>query len=370
MKVTCSRPDLQSAFQLVSSVISARTIRPVHQNVKMEVIDAELQLVATDGDVDIRITVDNANIQEAGSLLLPSQKVNGILRESVDESLTIESADGGAAITGSDSRFMILSEPPEEFPDIAHAKQDVSFEIVAADLARMIGKTMFAAAQDTTRYSLNGVLFTLREDVLVLVATDGRRMAKIEGKIPTLVKEFTDVIVPTKALVEVSRVMHGDENMVKVTVEQREITFSCGPNTISARSVAGTFPRYEDAIPVDCDKKAEINTAQLMSGVRRAALLTSIEARMVKFTFADGALVLNSSSREAGEATIKVPADFGFDDIEIAFNPVFIEDMLRVADGDTVSMEMKSKNSQALIRAGEKYIYVVMPVILPEQGQI
>ena len=366
MKVTCSRADLQGAFNLASSVISARTIRPIHQNVKMEVKDSELQLVATDGDVDIRITVDNAAIKESGSLLLPSQRVGGILRESVEEELTIETAEGGAAITGSDSRFMVLSEPPEEFPDVAHAREEVSFEMEAGHLARIINKTIFAAAQDTTRYSLNGVLFTFRKGNLVLVATDGRRMAKIEKKVSKLLKEFTDVIVPTKALAEVSRIMHEGEKTVKVTVEQREITFVCGPNTVVARSVAGTFPRFEDAIPTDCDKRAEINTAQLVSGVRRAALLTSLESRMVKFLFADGKLVLNSSSREAGEATITIVADFSFDGIEIAFNPIFIEEMLRATEAETVVMEMKSKNSQALLRAGENYIYVVMPVILPE----
>jgi len=366
MKVTCSRAELQSAFQLASSVISARTIRPVHQNVKMEVEGSELQLIATDGDVDIRITVDNADIKESGSLLLPSQRVGGILRESVDEELTIESAESGATITGADSRFMIFAEAPEEFPDVARPKENVSFEIPAPELADMIAKTTFAAAQDTTRYSLNGVLFTLRKDRLVLVATDGRRMAKIERKVSKLVQEFADVIVPTKALAEVARIMHADDTKINVTVEQREITFACGPNTVAARSVAGTFPCFEDAIPTDCDKKAEINTMQLMSAVRRAALLTSLEARMVKFTFVDGSLVLKSSSREAGEAEITIPADFGFDGIEIAFNPVFIEDMLRVAGGETVTMEMKSRNSQALIRAGDNYIYVVMPVILPE----
>jgi len=366
MKITCNRGRLQTAFQLAASVINSRTIRPVHQNVKMEAAKSALQLVATDGDVDIRVAVSEAEVKESGGVLLPASRVAGILRESSDEQLTIETAEGGAVITGGDSRFRILSEPPDEFPDVASIGKDISFEISAESLIGMIAKTMFAAAQDTTRYSLNGVLFTKKGKNLVLVATDGRRMAKVERKPTKFHNDFADVIVPTKALGEVIRLLQGYEEEVCVSLNVREATFSCGGNSVSARAVAGTFPRFEDAIPVDCDKKAELATAQLLSGVKRAALLTSLDARMVKFTFADRTLVLTSSSVDTGEATITIAADVAFPDMEIAFNPVFIEDVLRVAEGDTITMEMKSKNSQAVIQAGSNYLYVVMPVILPE----
>jgi len=188
MKVVCSRGELLSAFQLAASVISSRTIRPIHQNVKMDVVGNSVQLVATDGDVDIRVVVSEASINETGAVLLPASRVSGILRESLDEEIHIESTEGGSVLTGADSRFRVLSEAAEEYPEVAKGDGEASFDIPADVLSDMIGKAIFAAAQDTTRYSLNGVLFSSRQKDLILVATDGRRMAKIQRKLPQLTK--------------------------------------------------------------------------------------------------------------------------------------------------------------------------------------
>jgi len=366
MKVICNRAELQTAFQLAASVISSRTIRPIHQNVKMEVEGSAVHLIATDGDVDIRVLVNEAAVKEPGVVLLPSVRIAGILRESSDEEITVETVEGGSLILGADSRFKILAEPPDEFPEVGKLQDSVSFEITGDILKDMILKTAFAAAQDTTRYSLNGVLFTLKQKNLVMVATDGRRMAKVERKLPKIIKKFDDIIVPTKALNEVGRVMPSADETVSVSISEREIIFSSGQNLVAARAVSGTFPRYEDAIPTDCDKKAELHAQQLLSAVRRAALLTAIDARMVKFSFADGKVTLSSSSVEAGEATITVGADMNFESLEIAFNPNFVEEVLRVAEGDVITLEMKSRNTQAIARSGANYLYVIMPVILPE----
>jgi len=366
MKIVCSCKVLQKAFQLAASVISSRTIRPIHQNVKMDVVDDAVHLISTDGDIDLRVGVTGAVIKEAGAVLLPASRVAGILRESIGEDIEIGSIDGGAHIVGVDSHFRVLSESPEEYPDVAKVCGEKSFDIAADVLNDMIAKTSFSAAQDTTRYSLNGVLFSSADNNLVLVATDGRRMAKIQRKLPDLTNKFDDIIIPTKALVEVGKIMQGSDSLVGVHVGEREITFVCGSSVVSARAIAGSFPRYEDAIPTDGDKRVEINAVQLLSGVRRSALLTSVDARMVKFAFGPEGLTLSSSSIEAGEATIKIDAKADFDEMAIAFNPSFIEDVLRVTDVETITMVMKSKDSQVLVRAGENYLYVIMPVILPE----
>lgn len=141
-----------------------------------------------------------------------------------------------------------------------------------------------------------------------------------------------------------------------------------GRATLSTNLVDGTFPPYEDVIPRDQDKKITFDRDVLFSGVRRAALLTNEESRGVRLAF-DGKgkrVELTSRAPEMGEAqiTLDISNYDGDDDVEIGFNPSFILEALRVIPDTQVLMELKASNKPGLIRSGQDFTYVVMPVSL------
>ncbi|MCP2732687.1 hypothetical protein NJ959_30095, partial [Symplocastrum sp. BBK-W-15] len=68
---------------------------------------------------------------------------------------------------------------------------------------------------------------------------------------------------------------------------------------------------------------------------------------------------------EMGEAEIKIDlAGYEGDDIEIGFNPAFITDALKVITDPQVIMELKASSKPALLKSGQDFLYVVMPVNL------
>ncbi len=117
-------------------------------------------------------------------------------------------------------------------------------------------------------------------------------------------------------------------------------------------------------IPKDTDKKMTAATADFLSAVRRAALLTTEESRGVKMHFSKTGLVLTSRSPEAGEATINFACKYDGADIEIGFNPAFLTEALRVVDSDEISLEMTAPNRPGLLKGGANFLYVIMPVNL------
>jgi len=77
------------------------------------------------------------------------------------------------------------------------------------------------------------------------------------------------------------------------------------------------------------------------------------------------ALKISSRAPEMGEAEINVEMkSFDGDDIEIGFNPAFIIDALKVLPGEEVMIEMKAPNKPGMIKSGNDFVYVVMPVNL------
>jgi len=105
-------------------------------------------------------------------------------------------------------------------------------------------------------------------------------------------------------------------------------------------------------------------TADFLSAIRRAALLTTEESRGVKMHFSKKGLVLTSRSPEAGEATINFACKYEGSDVEIGFNPAFLTEALRVVDSDEISLEMTAPNRPGLLKGGANFLYVIMPVNL------
>ena len=53
--------------------------------------------------------------------------------------------------------------------------------IAAADLKKLIRRTIFATDVESTRYALGGVLVELIGESIAMVGTDGRRLARMSG---------------------------------------------------------------------------------------------------------------------------------------------------------------------------------------------
>jgi DNA polymerase-3 subunit beta len=375
MKVICNRGALLDALTVTGNVVAARTPKPVLQCVKLTAADDRLTIAATDLEVAIRYSDSQVQVEQGGEALLPADKLRDIVRESMDDTLSIEvgadkeggSAGGGvASIKGQDSLFKIFTQRASDFPPVPDFTGEADFEIPGGQLKQLIGQTLFAAAREQTRYAFNGVLLTAKAKKINLVSTDGRRLAMAKGDLASdkLPKEGGKAIIPTKALVLVDKLIDDPEETVAVQVRENQVIFHTPSATLTSNLVEGQFPPYEDVIPKDADKKMTASTADFLSAIRRAALLTTEESKGVRMHFSKKGLVLTSRSPESGEATVNFPCKFEGADVEIGFNPTFLTDALRVVDSDEVSLELTAANRPGLLKGGANFLYVIMPVNL------
>lgn len=366
MKAICDRGVIVEAMNLMGAVVVSRTPKPVLLCVKLTAGDGGLSLSATDLEVALHLTVNQVDIQQPGTVLVPADKFTAIVRESVDPTLTIESDAESTTIRGADSRFKIFGQPIEEFPPIAPFKGEPDFEINAGSLVDVINKTIFATARETSRYAINGVLLEREAKKITLVATDGRRLAVARTACLTTGKAETSTsIIPTKALNLLMRLLTDPGETVRVKLDGNQAHFTTDTATLTTNLVEGNFPPYKDVVPKDQDKKATFATDALVSGVRRAALLTNEESKGVRFAFGAERLVLSSRAPEMGEAEVTVPVEgFSGEPLEIGFNPQFVVDALKVADAQQVTFEFKAANKPGTLRVGADFLYVVMPVSL------
>jgi DNA polymerase-3 subunit beta len=159
MRVICHREGFLAACQLTSAALPARDVKPILRNLKAIAADGRCTLMATDMEVGIRLDVQGLTIQEPGEAILPAAKLVSILREARDAELSIEADPSACIIRGESLEFEMPSEDPVQFPDLPTFAEDKYHEISAGSLREMIRRTVFAAADETARYSMTGVLW-------------------------------------------------------------------------------------------------------------------------------------------------------------------------------------------------------------------
>lgn len=365
MKVIAQTAALQEALALAGSIVVARTPKPVLQCVKLVAAGKTLTVLSTDLEASCRYQVTAVKIEKEGEALVPAERLGAIVRESTDEEqLTLETDKDACLVRGSAGRFKVFGYDPAEYPAIPEFADKADFQIPAATLATMIGKTLFATAKAHSHYAISGVLCEAGGKKLQLVATDGHRLAQARGTLGKAAAREVTAIVPAKLMALIQRVSGGGEEVLEVRIEENQILIRTARAVLVSALVQGNFPKYADVIPRECTRKAKIKTAAFEHRIRQAALLTNEESRGIRLSFAAEAVTLTSRAPEAGEAEVTCPVAYEGEGMEIAFNPAFLIDALRVAGAEEVSLEMNASNKPAVLKAGSDFLYVLMPVDL------
>jgi DNA polymerase-3 subunit beta len=379
------------AINLVSGAVAARSPKPQLGCVKLVASKSggagELTLSATDAEIALRLSISQVDVQKAGEVLIPADKLRAIVSaEDGEPTLTLESDGEMCSIKGADAHFKVYGYPAADFPPIPEFADVVAGKLdapkakavlthPAGSLSQLVARTLFATARETSRYAINGVLFKRDGKRLEMVATDGRRLALARAPLSGGEKDAKAVscIIPSKGLGMLMKLISQHDEPVQIAITDAQILFSFGTAASPGRAVLvsnlveGSFPPYEDVIPKDQDKKVTFDRDVLASAVRRAALLTNEESRGVRMNFKgkDKLLELSSRAAEVGEAQIRCDlAGYEGDDVEIGFNPTFVTDALKVISEPEVIMELKAGNKPGLIKSGTDFMYVVMPVSL------
>jgi len=370
MKATFEREKLHRAFQLAAAVAAPRSIKPILQNVMLEVEDSAAVLISTDLEIGIRVSVPGFVADKSGSVVLPRESFGKILAESSDETLQLESDGLKLLVRGQHSEFQLPTANPSEFPEVATFQEKQHYEVSARFFREVVRRTVFATDVESTRYALGGVLLEVADNVLAAVATDGRRMTCQEGPVKSVGKragEAPNTIVPTRAMQLVERVISDrgkDEETLLIAARENDVLFHIAGVTVYSSLVEGRFPKWRDVFPQrEGGLKIELTVGPFYAAVRQAAIVTDREHRGVDFGFSSGRVTLAAYGSELGEARIELPCTYEGAEQKITLDPQFLTDFLRVLDpAQTFVFTMFDAQSAAICRTSDGYAYVVMPL--------
>lgn len=364
MKIKISKDTITKGIGKVITSINPRSTLPILSNILIETQkDGKVTITGTDLEIGIINTID-ADVIEEGAITIPAKKFNDIVREVPEKEIEISvTKNNSVSIKSGKSFFKLMGLPKDDFPRFPTIDMDKAFTIKQNILKECISLTAFAISSDETRYVLNGALFIAKKNALKMIATDGRRLAVIEKEVTIPKNVSLEVIIPTKAIHEISKNLHSD-NDIHIVEIGNQLLFLCDDTMIISRLIEGHFPNYEQVIPKEEKIKSVIDRSKFLSTIKRVSLLTSLESQAIKIDLLKGnKMIVSSRSPNLGESKEEIELLNTVDEeITIGFNPAYIIDVLKNIDIDEISFNLISPDKPGVIGGKEGYVYVIMPM--------
>ena len=361
MKVTCSKEKLLEAISKVQGAVSPKTTLPILSNVLLQAEGQSLTLTTTDLDIGIQYTI-SVEVVQPGATTLPAKRLFSIIRELPpgDISIVVDSSHV-AVITSGSACFKIVGLDKSEFPKLPEFPDSRAVELPQELLKEIINKTSYAISHDESRHVLNGLYFLLKSGKAIMVGTDGRRLAFIEKRVNLPKGLEMETIIPAKTLSELAKLLD-DEGLVDVVLAKNQIAFKIPNCILVSRLIEGRFPNYKQVIPDGLEEKINISKEELLSAVRRSALITNDRSNSIKLNFASNNLVITANTPDVGESRESLNIPYEGKEIDIAFNPNFIVDVLKNTDEEEIVFEVTDSVNPGIIRTGSEFLYVIMPM--------
>lgn len=361
MKLIVSKDELFSKLASIQGIIEKRSTTPILSHFLLNATKEGATITATDLEIALKQPL-NADVSKDGSMAVPARKLFEIVRE-LKGDILLESADGQwLKVKSGASHFRIACMPSEDFPELPSMESAEEFQVSSELLSKMIEKTLYAAGEADTRYTLNGLLFHLKPDSLTVVGTDGHRLSLITESMTTGVSDEKKLILPRKAAGELRKLLEGTE-LVTLRAGSNHMVFSINGITFFARLIEGTYPNYQQVIPKN-DKQLTANKEALVSAIRKVSVVSKDRSNAVRIDLSGGSMKFSASSPDVGEAEDVIEVNYSGEELAIGFNARYLLDALSAVDGEDVAVELKDGLSPTLIKGidDDTYKCVVMPM--------
>lgn len=371
--------NLQRGLSIVGRAVATRSTLPITANVLLCTDKGRLKLAATDLDIAISTWV-GAKIDEEGATTVPSRLIGDFVSSLPPATVSLEIPERSRQMKLECARneSTINSMDAEDFPRIQEIKDGVSLQLDPKALRRAIERVEFAAASDDSRPVLTGVHMKTDGTRLTFASADGFRLAVSDITLASAPSETVEVIIPARALRELSRLISEASEPVEIRIntQRTQVLFAMTDIEMVAQLIQGTFPNFNQLIPAEYGTRCIVDVDEFKREARIAAIFARDGSGIIRLQIAPGQggapgqLTISARADEIGDNEGQIDADVSGDSTKIAFNSRYLSDVLAALNGK-VALEMTSPSSQGVFRALKPdgtpegdYVHVVMPMFV------
>jgi DNA polymerase-3 subunit beta len=360
VKFRCERDVLVDALGAAGRASTTRNVLPVLSGLRMVLEGNSLLVTGSDLELTITVSAEVAGVAD-GMAVLPAKLAADIVRHFEPGAIEVDATGERPRVSAGRSEFFLNAMPADEYPSRPQAVGE-SVTLGAGDLAEGLRQVTKAASRDDSRPVLTGVLMTAEDAGLRLVSTDSYRLAVRDLPGADVLRPGQQVLVPSRALDEVARLLDPDSS-VTLVLGENDVTFEIGGLHVSTQLIQGEFPDYPRLIPTTRPPGMIAGRQAFMDAIRRVKLMAA-DHTPVRLTLRPDLLELRTVNKDTGEAVEELDAKYDGEELVVAFNHEYLLQGLEVTPGDQVCLETTDASKPAVLRSMDSgdFLYLLMPV--------
>lgn len=365
MKFICSCESIRKEIELAVSFTSVKNSLSVTSNVLLENQNDMLTIKAQDGKLSFVSTIPVSTIIPGATTVFCSN-LNEVLKNLPDEDMEFSEEEDKLNIRPVSSNKIntkLKTLDASKFPEINNVDESLYFSIPQKAFSDMADKTSFAVAEETTRFFLTGVFFEKKDEKVVMVATDGRRMAYIENTFEQEIPDFPPSIIPVKFLSLLEKISSG-EGLLSLAMTNDTIYAKVNDRTISSTLIAGPYPNYERVIPSSLEYECRISSSDMASSISLTSIFTEIKSKKIFVDINVEGVMISSENNEVGDSKRLIPCEYNGPSMKLSFNSGLLLPTIKKINTEYLKIKLQTQNG-AMIFSPEpesNYFYVLMPM--------
>lgn len=358
MNISCEKENLLRALQKSQGTISAKSPLPILSNIHLKTKnDHQLCLITTNLEISLECII-NVNIIDKGEVVVSNKNLFDIIKESSGSHILINSTPNELNISCGRSNYKLNCALGEDLPVFPKISKENNFIISSSILKEMIKKVIFAVSLDTFRHILNGVYLSINGKNMEMVATDGYRLAIIKKELDFATSDIS-IIIPSRTLQELSKIIDYNEKKIEFFIEEHQITFQGEDFILNSKLMEGNYPNFREFIPTENQNKLYINSKDFLNICRRMSV---ISGKQLYLTLSPNNLTVSSQVLEVGSSSEDIKVKYSGEELKVSFHAVYLMDVLKNIDDMEVCFSIKDEKSAGLLTCNNDYKYIIMPM--------
>jgi DNA polymerase-3 subunit beta len=364
VKFRCERDSFLEALATAGRAGAGRPGGPgLVAGTKLTLNGDRLEVTGSDQDITISTEVAVSGAAD-GSVVAPGRLLTDIVRALPPGAVLVEADEEDLELAAGRSQFVLRPYRLGDFPQLPRPNGP-TVSIGAAMLAEGLRQVVRAASTEDARPVLTGVLVAAEAEGLRLVATDSYRLAvKDLPEARGILAEGQKVLVPSRALMELQRLLSAEASSVEIDLGAHDVRFSVGQVRLTTRLIEGEFPPYQQLIPFNYPNRLVIGREAFLDAIRRVRLVARDATTPARMLLRPGTVQLSVITTDWGQASEEVDAKYEGAEMTIAFNPQYLAEGIEGVSGDEVLLETVDALKPATLKPTDRadYLYLLMPV--------
>lgn len=371
MNFIVSTTTLLKHLKSISGVLNSNNSLPILDNFLFEITPGQVTIHASDMETTVTTSV-KVESKDAGSIAIPARPLIDTLSNFPEQPLTfsIDTKAHGIKIITDNGEYKLTGHNGDEFPRVPKIEGSQSIMIKTDIVASAINKTIFATGNDDLRPVMSGVFCQFSESESLFVATDAHKLVRYR-RIDAKAGHSSSFIMPKKPLNLLKNLLAGVDDVVSVSYNKTNASFTFAHITLVCRLIDGKYPNYDAVIPKQNPNKLNVDREAFVGALKRVSIYSNKATNQIRLKIAGSLLNISAEDLDfSSEAHERLNCTYTGEDMEIGFNSKFLLEMLNNIDSDEITIEMSAPNRAGIItpskreNPAEDVLMLVMPVML------